>query len=132
MTKVGGADASGKEGGAAGSVVGVTSSDDFPVGTRLEVLLDTGEWCPAMISASRNKNLKYEVMFGGDEGDKARLPVPTDRACLAEGTVVEVRLRACMLCCAVAYVVATKWAAAFCCADGHRNAPCSADVPECD
>ena len=27
----------------------------------LEVLLDTGEWCPARISATRNKAAKYEV-----------------------------------------------------------------------
>ena len=27
----------------------------------LEVLLDTGEWCPARISAPRNKAAKYEV-----------------------------------------------------------------------
>ena len=85
----------------------------------MQVLLDTGEWCPAKISAPKNKNLKYEVMFSGDpsglpvlEGlfcsfivqfyvsfdsdhlrgaaDKARLPVPTERACLAPGTRVEV------------------------------------------
>ena len=57
-----------------------------------QVLLDTGEWCPARISAPRNKALKYEVMFGDDESDTARLPVPTDRACLAAGTRVQVCL----------------------------------------
>jgi hypothetical protein len=56
----------------------------------VQVLLDTGEWCSASISGPKNKALKYEVMFGGDESDKARLPVPTDRACLAAGTLVEV------------------------------------------
>ena len=55
------------------------------------MLLDTGEWFPAKISGPKNKHYKYEVMFGNDESDKARLPVPTDRACLAAGTLVEVK-----------------------------------------
>jgi hypothetical protein len=49
-----------------------TCNEDLPVGTLLEVLLDTGEWCSAKISAPKNKNQKYEVMFGDDEFDKAR------------------------------------------------------------
>ena len=56
----------------------------------VQVLLDTGEWCAATISGPKNKDLKYEVMFGGDESDKARLPVPTDRARYTAGNFVEV------------------------------------------
>lgn len=58
---------------AGGKEVGTsTCNEDLPVGTLLEVLLDTGEWCSAKISAPKNKNQKYEVMFGDDESDKAR------------------------------------------------------------
>jgi hypothetical protein len=62
----GGKDVSSKELGAS------TCSEDFPLGTLLDVLLDTGEWCSAKISGPKNKSLKYEVMFGDDESDKAR------------------------------------------------------------
>lgn len=62
------AEAGSKEVGASAS----TCSEDFPLGTLLDVLLDTGEWCSAKISAPKNKSLKYEVMFGDDESDKAR------------------------------------------------------------
>mmetsp|Transcript_16582 Transcript_16582/g.26605 ORF Transcript_16582/g.26605 Transcript_16582/m.26605 type:complete len:131 (-) Transcript_16582:286-678(-) len=81
-------DAAGKEGGGVG---GATLGFECPVGTCLEVLLDTGEWCGAKISASMSKSQKYEVMFGDDKSDKARLPVPTDRAVLAAGTFVEIK-----------------------------------------
>ena len=40
--------------------------------THIQVLLDTGEWCPAQISAPKNKALKYEVMFSGDPSDKVQ------------------------------------------------------------